>query len=447
MAMLFGTDGIRGQGAVPDPDDAAQGPRGGGECARPWSSQKHLVLVTCAKGIPPCLKTELEAAGFPILGERVAGIETECTLEECMRLNLTLRTGQRVFLLLQSFEATHPDVMYRRVNAFPWEEWLAGDGYLSVHSAVSTPTIRDGRFANLRCKDAIVDRMRERCGRRPDSGSAQDRFVVFLYWRDRQCRVYLDTSGEPLARRTYRKNPWKAPMQETLAAAVVMATGWDRRLHFVNPMCGSGTLAIEAALMALNRPPALRRTNFGFMHVAGFPGEKWDRLRREAERASLRRPAGRIAASDVNPHAVGAARQNARLAGVEEFIEFAVCDFAATPLPPGGGVVVMNPEYGARLGQESELRTLYARIGDFFKQNCQGRTGYVFTGNLDLAKTIGLRTSRRITFFNGEIECRLLQFNLYEGTRRKFGGDWSPCLSECGSATTRMGECTTESEG
>ena len=399
------------------PTPSAAGP------ARPWSARRHLILVTCAKGIPPALKAEVEQAGFPILQERVAGIETEGTLEDCMRLNLGLRTGQRVLLMVQSFEAVHPDALYRRVSDFPWEEWLAGDGYLCVNSSVSTAAIRDARFAALKCKDAIVDRIRERRGRRPDSGSDPGRFVVFLYWRDRECRVYVDTSGEPLARRAYRKLPWKAPMQETLAAAAVMATRWDRRAPFVNPMCGSGTLAIEAALLAMDRPPALLRANFGFMHVAGFPRGKWEQLRTGAAARAARRPPGRIVATDRHADAVKAARLNARAAGVEEFIEFGVCDFAETPLPPEGGVVMLNPEYGERMGEESELRALYPRIGDFFKQKCLGRTGYVFTGNLELAKTIGLRTSRRIPFFNSEIECRLLQYDLYEGTRRTFGAE------------------------
>jgi len=404
---------------APPPPRAAR-PRPAAGRAEIWN-EKRLLLATCAKGVPPYLKREIEAAGLPVLGERVAGIESEGTLADAMRLNLRLRTAQRVLLLLQSFEAVHPDALYREVNRFPWEQWLAPDGYFSVRVSVNTPAVRDERFAALRCKDAIADRLRARCWRRPDSGPAHDRFVVFLYWSERRCRVYLDSSGEPLSRRGYRRLPGKAPMQETLAAATILATRWDGRGHFVNPMCGSGTLAIEAALLALNRAPGLLRSNFGFMHVAGFPRAAWERLTREAEGEARTAPAGRILASDLDPQAVNTARENARAAGVERFIEFSAGDFADCVPPPGGGVVLMNPEYGQRLGETDALRALYPRIGDFFKQKCQGYTGYVFTGNLELAKTIGLRTSRRLTFFNGELECRLLQYDLYAGTRRRFG--------------------------
>jgi putative N6-adenine-specific DNA methylase len=416
---------------VSDRDGNLREASGAAADASPWSAQKHLILVTCAKGIPPFLAKELQNLGYPILRERPAGVETEGTLEDCMRLNLELRTGQRVLFMLQAFEERTPDDMYRCVGRFPWELWLAADGYLSVHSSVFTLSVRDTRFPNLRCKDAIVDRVRAKRGRRPDAGSAQDRFVAFLYWRDRECRLYLDTTAEALARRGYRKAGGEAPMQETLAAAVVLATAWDRRAPFVNPMCGSGTLAIEAALIAMKRAPGLLRDNFGFMHVPGFPRERWQRLRDAAAKSAAARPEGQILASDIDADAVRNARQNAARAGVEKFVEFSVGDFARTA-PPAGGVVIMNPEYGARMGEETELKTLYPRIGDFFKQKCQGGTGYVFTGNLELAKTIGLRTSRRIPFFNGDIECRLLQYDLYTGTRRKF----APAETPDGGAAT-----------
>ena len=375
-------------------------------------------MIPCGRGIPPYLADELRGLGFPILREQETGVETTGSLDDAMRLNLCLRTGQRVLYQLERFQASTPDQMYHRIRQLPWEEYIPATGYVRVASFVRTAAISDARFATLKCKDAIVDRIRERCGRRPDSGSERHGAAVFLYWNERDCAVYLDTSGESLARRTYRKIPLEAPMQETLAAAVVQATGWTGDAPFINPMCGSGTLAIEAALLGLGRPPGLLRGDFAFMHLNGFDPARWHTLREGLRRAPKKALAGRIVASDVRPEAVRAAQQNARTAGVEQVIDFHVGDFADTPLPEGAGVIVLNPEYGERMGQAEALEPVYRRIGDFFKQRCQGYAGWVFTGNLDLAKRVGLRSRRRILFFNGELECRLLKFEIYAGSLR-----------------------------
>ncbi len=376
------------------------------------------ILVTCAKGIAPFLREELLELGFPVLSEGAAGVTTEGTLDDTMRLNLLLRTGHRVLFLIKSFVASDADALYNAVSEIPWEDYIAEDGYVSVTSSVDNPSISDSRYANLKCKDAIVDRVKGKRGRRPDSGPDQDRTVVNLYWKNDGCSVYFDTSGEPLSRRGYRKIPLSAPMQETLAAAVIKATGWKDNGHFVNPMCGSGTLAIEAAIAGLNKAPGLLRENFGFMHIKGFRRSEWEGLRKQARKAAKKEPAHRIIATDIRKDAVEAARKNASVAGVEHLIEFRECDYADTPVPDGGGVVIVNPEYGHRMGKVMELESVYKGVGDFFKQKCRGYTGYIFTGNPDLSKKVGLRAKRRLQFFNGAIECRLLEYELYEGSRR-----------------------------
>ena len=256
-------------------------------------------------------------------------------------------------------------------------------------------------------------------GRRPDSGPERDRAVVHLHWKDEECCLYIDTSGEPLSKRGYRKIPLKAPLQETLAAAIVLATGWHDNGHFINPMCGSGTLAIEAALIGLKKAPGILRNNFCFMHLKGFDKALWEELRREALLLCNKTLRNRIIATDVSRQAIDAARENAMTAGVEHLIEFSVSDFADTPVPEGsGGLVLLNPEYGERMGQMDELADTYKGIGDFFKQKCKGYTGFVFTGNPGLAKKIGLRSKRKVQFFNSNIECRLLEYELYEGTKK-----------------------------
>ncbi len=355
--------------------------------------------------------------GFPVLSEAVAGVTTEGTIDDTLRLNLLLRTGHRVLFLLKQFIARDADALYQALSEIAWEEYIAEDGYICVTSSVESPSIRDSRYVNVRCKDAIVDRIKEKRGRRPDSGPNQDRVVVNLYWRDNSCSLYLDTSGEPLSRRGYRKIPMTAPMQETLAAAVIRASGWDGSGHFVNPMCGSGTLAIEAALAGLNKAPGLFRDNYGFMHLKGFKGPLWSDLRAQARSQVKKALRCRIIATDMRREAVEAARKNAAAAGVEHLIEFAACDYSETIVPGGGGIVILNPEYGERMGRIKELESVYRGIGDYFKQKCGGYAGYLFTGNLDLAKKVGLRAKRRIPFFNGGIECRLLEYEIYEGKR------------------------------
>ncbi len=380
--------------------------------------KKNKILITCAKGITPFLKEELISLGFPIISESVAGIETEGTMDDTLRLNLLLRTGHRVLFLLRQFRAENADDLYKEGWEIEWEEYIAGNGYYSVSSSVDNPTITTPLFANLKLKDAIADRIRKKSGQRPDSGPEKNRTVVNLYWKDNDCSIYLDTSGEPLSKRNYRKIPMNAPMQETLAAAVIRAAAWNGTGHFINPMCGSGTLAIEAALAGLNRASGILRYNFGFMHLKGYNESLWKDLRTQAKKEAKKELDCRIIATDISRDAVDAARNNAATAGVEHLIEFDVCDYSDTLIPEGSGIVILNPGYGKRMDKEKELESVYKEIGDFFKQKCKGYTGYIFTGNLDLAKKVGLKAKRRVQFFNGPIDCRLLEYVLYEGSRK-----------------------------
>lgn len=381
--------------------------------------KKSKIIATCAKGVSPYLQAEMRALNFPVHATGEAAVETEGALEDAMTLNLNLRTAHRVLYLYHAFTAKTLEDLYTRLLRLLWEEVLDTDGYVCVTSFADTAAIRDGRIVNLKGKDAVVDRFRQVSDRRPDSGAARDRTVIHLYWKQNQVLVYLDTSGDSLSKRGYRKIPLQAPMQETLAASVILATGWQGGVHFINPMCGSGTLAIEAALIALNRAPGLVRTNFGFMHLKGFTPSGWRDMRTRARKAARKQLSGKIIATDIRPEAVEAARQNARMAGVDHLIEFAVCDFRETPVPEGGGLIMLNPAYGGRLGEIAALEVIYQEIGDFFKRQGPGYRGYIFTGNPALAKKIGLKTKRRIPFFNGEIECRLLEYELYTGSRKR----------------------------
>jgi 23S rRNA G2445 N2-methylase RlmL len=373
---------------------------------------KTAIMITTARGLETFLMEEVKAIGLPVIWAGTSAVKSEGSFSDAMRLNLHLRTGHRVLYLLKQCSCRTPDALYAAAEKIPWEDIIPADGYVSVTANVENETIRDTRFAAMRCKDAIVDRMFRCEGRRPDTGPEQKGTVVNLFWRNERCELYLDTSGEPLTKRGYRKNPLGAPMQETLAAGVIMSSGWNGHTAFVNPMCGSGTLAIEAALIAANRAPGLIRQSFGFQHTLLYDSREWDCLR-DTAKGLVHRGEARIVASDINTEAVSAAINNAKTAGVERLIEFNVCDFADTVIPEGGGVVIINPEYGLRMGADRELAPLYRGIGNFFKNKCQGYTAYVFTGTPALAGKIGLKSKRRSAFFSGSLECRLYEYEIF----------------------------------
>lgn len=375
------------------------------------------VIITCSKRLAPWLEQEVSDLGYTPARTFVTGVELRATGMDCIRLSLHLRTASQILYSLSSFPARNPIDVYKGVKRLPWERLLKSDGYFSVTNNVDHPTVNNSMYVNVKVKDAVVDAMREKTGARPNSGPALDQAVVHLYWRDDRAEVFYDMAGQTLAHHGYRKEPGPAPMLEGLAAATLLASRWNYREPFVNPMCGSGTVAIEAAMMATNRRPGLYRSNYAFMHLNEFASEYYARILEEVERQVRVRRDLKIIASDINAETVAIAQANARRAGVAAHIDFEVCDFAETSVPQGNGVIYFNPEYGERLGEVSALEETYVRIGDFMKQRCQGYVGYVFTGNLELAKRIGLKARRRIEFYSAKLDCRLLEYELYAGRK------------------------------
>jgi putative N6-adenine-specific DNA methylase len=377
------------------------------------------IIITCNKRLSPYLQEEVEALGYKIKRVFSTGVELVGTVNDCIPLNLNLRCASQILYSLKTFTADNPARLYKELMEIAWEDIIDFSGYFSVTSNVNNEHINTPLFANVKVKDAIVDRIKEKKGIRPNSGAESNKTVVHLYWQDDKAEIFLDTSGETLAKHGYRKIPGKAPMLEALASATIMASKWDKKSAFVNPMCGSGTLAIEAALIATNRSPGLFRMNYGFMHIIGYDEQVFFTERRKLKDQSIKAVDFKIVASDLSEDAVEVARKNAKTAGVDQLIEFQVCDFAETEVPEAPGTVIFNPEYGERLGVHTKLEATYKRIGDFMKQQCKGYHGYIFTGNPDLAKKIGLRASRRIEFYNGKLDCRLLEYELYEGSKRE----------------------------
>ncbi len=381
------------------------------------------IIITCNKRLAPYLQKEVTELGFSL--ERVfsTGVEMHGTMRDCIRLNLNLRCASQVLFSIKNFSAAGPDELYYELVPLHWEQIIPADGYFTITSNVDNLNIKTPLFANVKVKDAIADRMRQKTGSRPNSGPNLDKAVFHLFWKENAAEIFIDTSGETLAKHGYRKIPGKAPMLEALAAATIMATKWDKKFPFINPMCGSSTIAIEAALLATNRRPGLFRSNYAFMHLAGYDRGMYESERQLLVEQIIELKESIIIASDISTDAVNISKINAAAAGVEHYIQFYQQDFEATQVPEErGGVVFFNPEYGDRLGVETELQETYARIGDFMKKKCKGYIGYIFTGNLELAKKIGLKASRRIEFYTSKIDCRLLEYELYSGTRSKTPG-------------------------
>ena len=408
-----------------------------------WIDRNFPIIISCAKQLSRWTEVEVRDMGYTPIEVTENTVVVRGAMRDVMRLNLFLRTAHRVLVPLLRTTCRNIRDLYEAVSSIDWENLLEADGYFSVSSIVHNLTIRDTRIPSLYTKDAIADRMREKCQRRPDSGGENRGAAVFVYWEKDEAIIYLDTSGEPLSKRGYRRVPGSAPMQETLAAACIMAMRWDRKSPFLSPMCGSGTPAIEAVLMAMNRAPGSLKGHFAFQSLKGYtriiPGESaptvaprqragaspeqiWKEMVQEAKERETTENLPRIIATDISPEAVENAHTNAIAAGVAPYIEFKACDFAETPIPAPStkhqapGTIFFNPEYGIRLGDPKELAPVYERIGTFMNEKCRGWTGALITGNPDLARLVNLYYKTRIPFFNGPIDCRLF---LYEGCELK----------------------------
>ena len=376
------------------------------------------ITITCIKRLAPYVKREVEELGYVPDEVFQTGVSFMGKMEDCIRLNLNLRCASQVLFQLGEFTVDDPQELYQSIFVLPWEDILKSDGYFSITSSVNHPSITNTMFLNQKVKDAIVDRIRNKKGVRPNTGPDLKQAVVFLYWKNGRATIHVDTSGETLSKHGYRLHPGKAPMLEALVSATLLASQWDRKSLVINPMGGSGTIAIEAALMATGRKPGLLRKNYAFMHLVNYLPEYY-----EAELGKIKGDIKEIPkpialCSDINPQMIQLAKANARDAGVEDYIRFDVLDFEKVDPPSENkGIIFFNPPYGDRLGEEMELETLYGRIGDFLKKKGAGYWGYVFTGNLDLAKKIGLKPKKRLEFFSATLDCRLLEFELYEGKK------------------------------
>lgn len=373
---------------------------------------KETVTLTCAKGVAPILASELRALGLQPLSEEVAAVQVEADLQTQMRLLLRLRTAHRLLVPLISCLARDPAELSRRIRDFPWEMHLGPDAYVRIHGFVHNEAIRDQRFAFLTVKDAVMDRLRDQYGRRPDSGPGDHGASIYLHWVHEEVTLSLDLAGAPLSKRGYRAKAGEAPIQEALAAAMLLAGGWPREVPLCNPMGGSGTIAIEAAWIAQNRAPGLMRTHFGLFSLKRFDAALWQTEREAAEAEILPEwEVPLIFCSDHDREVIEIARNNARLAGVADLIQFEVADFRASTVPPETAWIAINPPYGLRL-EEEDLSGLYQEIGHWLKALDRQGSALVISGNIPLSKRFSMKLDRKLALFNGPLECRLLVFPL-----------------------------------
>lgn len=333
------------------------------------------------------------------------------------RANLRLRTAMRVLLHLATGECGSRAALYELAASVDWEDLLAPGQTLVVDVAGQGEGFDSTAFAALVVKDAVVDRLRTRRGQRPDVSRTNADVRIHVHLRGRHADLALDSSGEPLSHRGYRPRGGPAPLSESLAAGCLLLAGYDGSQPFVDPMAGTGTFAIEAALIATGTAPGAQRS---------FACERWhfhrpERLvaEREAARGARRPATAPILARDIDIRAVAAIRHNAQAAGVGDSVQVWRGDLRDLPPQPAGSLLVVNPPYGERLGDLDELSSLYRALGDTFKQRLAGSAAWVLTGSPGLAKQIGLRASRRLVLFNGPIECRLLRFDIVEGSLKQ----------------------------
>lgn len=367
-------------------------------------------FATCARGLEPVLADELRGLDAGDVRPDRGGVHFQGDKATLYRANLWLRTAIRVLQRILEAPVESTDELYQAVQTIDWSRLLTPEHTLAVDSNVRDSHITHSKFAALRVKDAICDQFVERCGKRPSVNVERPMVGLNLHIYQDQAVLSLDSSGDSLHKRGYRPILTRAPLNEALAAALILLSGFKGEVPFVDPLCGSGTLCIEAAWIALHRPPGLTRRHFGFMGWMDFDVALWTGLRDQARQQVLAKLPHAILGSDLRRDAVSFAGGNARAAGIGNLLQFDirdVHDFRPPEGPPG--ILLTNPPYGERLGDEKDLRALYRTMGGVFRKNCRGWKVFVFTGNAALARQLGMDMKQRVQLFNGKIPCQLLE--------------------------------------
>jgi putative N6-adenine-specific DNA methylase len=368
-------------------------------------------FATCARGLEPVLAGELTALGADHVEPGRGGVAFRGPPALLYRACLWLRTAVRVLRPVTEFDVKSPDELYEAVRAVNWSDWMTPDHTLAVDCNVRDSALTHSQYAARRVKDAICDQFLDRVGRRPSVDTEQPMIGLNLHVSKNHAILSLDSSWSSLHKRGYRPIQTVAPLNEALAAGLLLHAGWTPATPLADPLCGSGTFCIEAAWIALNRAPGLTRKWFAFQGWPDFDRPLWNAIRDDSRAAVKKALPAPIAGSDVRQDAIDFARTNARAAGVGNLLKFERLEIRdARPPTAEPGVVICNPPYGERIGEEKELIGLYARIGATIASHWPGWRLFVFTNNTMLAKKVGLKVARKAPFFNGSLECFLWEY-------------------------------------
>ncbi|MDP6928771.1 MAG: THUMP domain-containing protein [Planctomycetota bacterium] len=373
-------------------------------------SPRFSYFVVCAPGAEPVLHAEIRELKFARAERQVGGVLFSGTIEDGWRANLYLRTAVRVLLRLSRFEAADADALYRGVSSIDWTRFVLPDGSLVVDAQTSQSSLDHSQFVAQRCKDAIVDQLRQKCGRRPfvDKRNPDLRVHAHIY-RDR-VTLSVDTSGDSLHKRGWRCYQGRAPLAENLAAVVLAMSGWDRRAPLIDPFCGSGTFLVEAAMLAMGLPAGAMRPQFGFERWPLHDASRFAPLREQAQRIPEFPRKLRLIGNDISPNQIEGARENLASIGAEDVVEFRVGDAAEMSMRSGWNAwIVTNPPYGERVGDVSELTEVYARFGEMLRTVCGGYSLSLMSGSPELGHALGFPQAERTVLKNGGLDCDLIQ--------------------------------------
>jgi putative N6-adenine-specific DNA methylase len=332
------------------------------------------------------------------------------------KANLWCRTALRILKPITTFEAEDNESLYDGIKNIKWEDFISNENTIAVDAVVSDSFFRHSQFVAQKTKDAIVDRFREKTGKRPSVNLDHPDLKVNIRIHKNECTVSLDSSGQSLHKRGYRLNAVEAPLSEVLAAGLILLSGWDKRSNFIDAMCGSGTILIEAALIAFNIPPGYYRKEFGFEKWKDFDQDLWEMI----YNASLTKQTEfehRIIGSDISSRNLKIAMENLKFAKFHKDIELEEKPFDKSFAPEGRGTLIMNPPYGERL-QEDDIIAFYKSIGDTLKSNYQNYSAWIISSDLQALKFIGLKPTRNIHIFNGPLECKFCKFEIYAGSKK-----------------------------
>ena len=369
--------------------------------------------LTCPRGLeeitvdqitPYCHFVEAQHGGVLFSGD----------LKSLYNVNYQSRTGMYALIKICEIRARNNAELYRQITDYPWFEWITHDTPISIRSRGKSSIFHNTQFLTLKVKDAIIDNIRRKTKRRPDIDKENPIYSLFVFVDKDRVWIYLNSSGASLSKRGYRDKIHKASLNEALAAGLVLLSGWKSDQPFYDPMCGSGTIPIEAAMIGRNIPGGYYRKEYGFQKWKNYNPRLWNTIVKESkEKILLDRL--RIFGSDNMSANIDLASNNIRKILMKQWIKISKKEFSEFLPKEDGGMIIMNPPYGHRLNEEQGLEALYELIGDVLKTNCHNMDAFIFTGNKELSKLIGLKAKRRYILKNGKIDCRFIHFPIREG--------------------------------